>query len=184
MSLISWVKTHKLVTAIALIVAFLLFREYISSMSGVSLPSRDTSPSESTDVSSLGRAESPSFSLTNPLKSTTETSTGTSDRIVIKNSNLSLLVKDVRKTGDQILSYAKNAGGYMVSTSYNRPSESPFATITVRVPTEKLDSTLDYFRSLAIKVTSENLVGADVTEEYTDIKANLATLKGTKLAIN
>ena len=180
MSLINWVKTHKLVTALLLIVAFLLFREYLSSTSGVSLTSRETYPSESTDVSSIGKAESPSFSLTNPLKSKTETSTGTSDRIVIKNSNLSLLVKDVQKTGDQILSYAKNAGGYMVSTSYNRPSESPFATITVRVPTEKLDAALSHFRSLAIKVTSENLVGTDVTEEYTDIKANLVTLEKTK----
>jgi len=180
MSLINWIKTHKLVTALVLIIAFLVFKQYISSLSSVSTSSRFSYPSESTDVSSLGKAEAPSFSLANPLKSTTDTTTGSSDRIVIKNSNLSLLVKNVRTVGDQILSYAKNAGGYMVSTSYNRPSESPFATITIRVPTEKLDEALNYFRSLAIKVTSENLVGTDVTEDYTDIVARIASLEKTK----
>jgi len=180
MPLINWVKTHKLITALVLIIAFLLFRNSLSSFSGVSVTTRETLPSESADVSSLGQAETPSFSLKSSSGSTAETTTGSNDRIVIKNSNLSLLVKDVRKTGEQILSYTKNAGGYMVSTSYNRPSESPFATITVRVPTEKLDEALNYFRSLAIKVTSENLVGTDVTEDYTDIQARIASLEKTK----
>ena len=102
------------------------------------------------------------------------------NRIVIQDSNMSLLVKDVKETGNQIVSYAKNNGGFMVYTSYNRPEDSPFATITIRVPTSKLDDALNYIRSLAIKVTSENLVGTDVTDEYVDIEANLATLNKTK----
>src|SRR4030042_1932999 len=98
MSLINWIKTHKLVTALALIVAFLLLREFLSSSSSVSLPSVDTYSGKSAEVSSPG---SSSFSLTNPSKSTSDTSTGESDRIVIKNSNLSLLVKDVTGTNDK-----------------------------------------------------------------------------------
>jgi hypothetical protein len=64
--------------------------------------------------------------------------------------------------------------------SYNRPTESPFAAITIRIPTAKLDDALNYIRSLSIKVTSENLVGTDVTDEYVDIEASLATLGKTK----
>src|SRR3989338_8206716 len=100
-------------------------------------------------------------------------------RVVIQESNMSLLVKDVRSIGDQILSYVKNNNGYMVYTSYTRPTESPFASITVRVPTSKLDEALAYFKSLAVKVTSENLVGTDVTEDYTDIEGRLTTLRKT-----
>lgn len=180
MSLVNWVKTHKLVTVLALIIAFFLLRETISSSSRVSSPSADTYSGKSAEVSSPSTAESTGFSLTNPLKSTSETTTSESDRVVIKNSNLSLLVKDVASTNDKILNYAEGAGGYMVSTSFTRSDKSPYATITVRVPTSKLDEALKYFRSLAIKVTSENLVGTDVTDEYTDIKANLATLEKTK----
>ncbi|OGY27005.1 MAG: hypothetical protein A2Z42_02410 [Candidatus Woykebacteria bacterium RBG_19FT_COMBO_43_10] len=43
-----------------------------------------------------------------------------------------------------------------------------------------MDAALDYFRSQAIKVTSENLVGTDVTEEFTDIQALLVTYEKTK----
>jgi hypothetical protein len=114
------------------------------------------------------------------LPKTMETFSDTSDRIVTKTSDLSLLVKDVRETGNQIIAYSNNSGGYMVFASYNRPTESPFAAITIRVPTEKLDEALSYIRSLSIKVTSENLVGTDVTDEYVDIEASLATLGKTK----
>lgn len=116
----------------------------------------------------------------NITSKTSPSAADTSERVVIKNSNLSLLVKDVRKTGEDILTYTKNIGGFMVETSYNRPDESPFATITVRVPSKKLDATLDHFRSLAVKVTNENLFGTDVTEEYTDIKAYLDNHTKTK----
>jgi hypothetical protein len=100
--------------------------------------------------------------------------------MVVKNSNLSLLIKDVRQQADTALAYAKRIGGYMVDSSYSRPTESPYATLTVRIPTDKLDEALAYFRSLAIKVTGENLVGEDVTDQYTDTTARIATEEKTK----
>ena len=118
----------------------------------------------------------PSFSEEAPPSATTD-----GERMVVKNSNLSLLVKDVKNIGDKIIDHTKSIGGYMVSASYNRPNESPFATITVRVPSEKLDESLNFFRSLAIKVTSENLVGKDVTDQYVDIEARIATHQKTKI---
>jgi hypothetical protein len=48
------------------------------------------------------------------------------------------------------------------------------------VPSAKFDEAMDFFRSLAIKVTNENLVGTDVTEEFIDIEARIATLEKTK----
>lgn len=106
------------------------------------------------------------------------------NRLVVKESNLSLLVNEVRQTADQIITYAKDIGGYMVSVSYARPSESPFSSITIRVPVDKFDESLTYFRSLAVKVTSENLIGTDVTEEYKDIEASLTTLRRTQDKFN
>lgn len=103
-----------------------------------------------------------------------------SQRVVIKESNLSLLVKNVRETGDQIVNTAKTMGGYMVQVNYNNPSEQGFATVSVRVPTDRLDDALSQFRASAIKVTSENLLGTDVTDQYQDLDQNLATLKATR----
>lgn len=176
MPIINWIKTHKLIVALFLVIAFLLFRNNIV------LPqtsSRNLPPAKNfTGTGDLSEINPRSLS-TAPQEEISKTSES-KDRIVIQNSNLSLLVGDVRKVGDEIISYAKNIGGFMVSTSYTKPDVSPFATITVRVPAEKLDETLAHFRQLAIKVTSENLVGTDVTEEYTDIEARLETLQKTK----
>lgn len=102
------------------------------------------------------------------------------NRLVIQNSNLSLLVNDVRDIGDKVVKHAQSVGGYMVETSYNQPSESPFATITVRIPSDKLDESLAYIRGLGIKVTNENLRGHDVTDEYVDIEERLSILERTK----
>jgi hypothetical protein len=102
------------------------------------------------------------------------------DRVVIQESTMSFVVKNVRQTSTQILDYAKNIGGFMVTTSYNSPNEAPFAQISVRVPTERLDEALDHFRSLAQKVTSENLVGTDVTAQYEDLETRLSMLRSTK----
>ena len=52
--------------------------------------------------------------------------------------------------------------------------------ITVRIPQEKLEEALNYFRELAVKVVSETVSGRDVTDEYVDIEARLATLLKTK----
>ncbi len=103
------------------------------------------------------------------------------DRMVVEHSNVSLVVDDVRQKSDQILNYVQGRGGYMVSSSISRPEEVPFGTIVVRVPSEELRSTLDYFRGLAIKVSSEYLSGRDVTDEYTDLESRLETLNKTKI---
>src|SRR4030067_1189473 len=181
MPVVHWIRNHLLISILVLIIAFLLLKSNFTSPVSFNItrpPSTGVAEVDTTAPSTgadLGRLDTPSFSVEQD-----SASKQSSERIVIKNSNLSLLVKDVRSSGDQILAYTKKSGGYMVSTSYNRPNESPFATITVRVPTDKLDAALDYFRSQAIKVTSENLVGTDVTEEFTDIQALLVTYEKTK----
>lgn len=102
------------------------------------------------------------------------------NRLVVQESNLSLVVKDVRTSVDKINEHATRVGGFMVNSSLSQPEEAPYANISVRVPAKSLKATLDYFRSLAIKVSSENLYGTDVTDEYTDIDARLVTLNKTK----
>lgn len=102
------------------------------------------------------------------------------ERLVIKYSTLSLLVKDVSRVQKEIGQKTKALGGYMVNINLSRPEEAPSGSITVRIPQEKLDEALDYFRGLAVKVVSENLYGRDVTDEYVDIETRLETLLKTK----
>jgi hypothetical protein len=171
----SWIKSHKLVSILLLIIVFFYFKDNLN------FPILPTSNSGGVYQSeSLTSArKSVGFDLAQAPSALPQTSNASS-RIIVQESNMSLLVTDVKGSGEKVLAFTKNSGGYMVSASYDRPSESPFETITVRIPTNKLDQALSYFRSLAAKVTNENLVGTDVTDQYTDIEARLTTLRKTQ----
>ncbi len=102
------------------------------------------------------------------------------DRMVVKTSQISAVVKDVQKSVDQVISQVDEKGGYMVSSSISRPQESPYAQVVVRVPVDRLDETIDYVNDLAVKVTSQNLQGRDVTDQYEDLEEKLRVLNETK----
>lgn len=119
-------------------------------------------------------------SVSSLLPSRDYTPTTQTNRLVVQESNLSLVVKDVRGSSDKAIEYAKSVGGYMVSSSLSQPKEAPYSYVVLRIPAKDLKSAIEYFRSLAIKVSSENLLGTDVTDEYTDIEARLDTLNKTK----
>ncbi len=176
--MVYWIKTHKLILVLIAVILYLLLGQ--TSISNYSMPQNriNTSIADSVQTQGFGSLSAPKLAI--PVtggKSVADTQ----NRLVIQESFLSLVVSNVKKTGENIISFTKQAGGFMVQTTYNQPNESPFGTIIVRVPTGKLDEALTYFRSQAMKVTSENLMGNDVTDQYTDIEAKLSTLQKTKM---
>lgn len=102
------------------------------------------------------------------------------DRLLVQESQISLVVDDVRQKVDQIIDYVNRQGGYLVSSSTSQPQEAPFATVVVRLPADQLRPALEQLRQLAVKVTYEYLAGWDVTDEYFDLEARLNTLYQTK----
>ena len=182
-----YTSNRKIIT-IAVILAVLYFGwSLIQSFFGVNLRSFSTATpktaSYGTDTIGSVNLSAPGGYGESMVPETTIVADTSQARMVVQSSNLSLLVKDVKEAGDKILNFAKDKGGYMVTTSYNRPTESPFATITVRVPSGKFEEGLNYFRTLAIKVTNENLQGHDVTDQYVNIEERLATLNKTKVRL-
>jgi len=100
-------------------------------------------------------------------------------RLVIKNADLAIVVKDPKASMAEISKLAEKMGGFVVSSnlyqSYYGPNntEVPEATITIRVPVEKLDEALDSIKKNAVDVNSENVSGQDVTSEYVDLQSRL-----------
>lgn len=103
-----------------------------------------------------------------------------SDRMVITNSSMSLQVKSVRNVMESIKKKVGELGGYVVETSVTTPEFGENGSMVVRIPAESLDSTLEYFRGLAVKVVSENISGTDITDEYIDIEERITRLEKTK----
>ena len=159
-----WIKNNKLAAFLAVVLLVLLVRNSLGSQ--LDKTSMMALPEAGRGISLLpGREVAPSESK---------------ERLVVKASSLSLVVDDVREASEGVVNNAQEIGGFMVSTSLSKPEEAPFATVIVRVPAEKLSEALDYFRSLAVKVSSENILGHDVTDQYEDIGAKLETLNKTK----
>ena len=177
--LFNWIKTHKLLVILALVIFFLLFKD--------SLFTRSYSLSQKSYDSGLGYGGSPSsmadygvspslVGIGGPAPPAPEVK----ERMVVQNSNISLLVDNVVDVQKKIIKKAQELGGYMVSTSLRNPQDVASSTVTVRVPSIKLESALEYYRSLSQKVVSESLLGYDVTDQYVDNEARLEIYAKTK----
>jgi hypothetical protein len=180
--MIAWIKGNKLVSLLIVLLLFFIGKDFFFNFFGVTTtqlktPRTEPSYEKMADVEYGLAPQTTGLSL---IPGREAAPTEGEDRLVVEESSMSLVVKSVREASDQIVDQAKSVGGYMVSTSLTAPEEAPFATVIVRVPSEDLRSVLDYCRSLAVKVTSEKILGRDVTDEYVDIEARLETLEKTK----
>lgn len=105
-----------------------------------------------------------------------------SERIVIKNANLSVVVEDPGESMEAIARMAEGMGGFVVSSNLFQTTtetglEVPRASITVRVPADQLTDALSRIEELGSRVLSRNESGEDVTREYTDLQSRLRNLE-------
>lgn len=109
-----------------------------------------------------------------------------SERLVIQNANLTIVVPDPSASVDEISALAEDLGGFVV-TSYVYQSTfgearipADQASITIRVPAESLQDALQSIKEGATEVRSENISGQDVTAEYTDLESRLRNLEAAE----
>ncbi|HSB90923.1 MAG TPA: DUF4349 domain-containing protein [Anaerolineales bacterium] len=108
------------------------------------------------------------------------------DRIVIQTGSLTIVVADPAARVTQIRAMAEGMGGYVVSsyvykTAYGTQGlTADQATITVRVPADRLDEALAKIKEGASEVRSENVSGEDVTQQYTDLQSRLRNLEAAE----
>jgi len=101
------------------------------------------------------------------------------NRLVIKNADMAIIVKDPKADMARITKLANDMGGYVVSSnlyqSFYGPNniEVPGANITIRVPAAKLDEALAAIKKDAVDIDHENISGQDVTSEYVDLQSRL-----------
>ncbi len=108
------------------------------------------------------------------------------ERIVIKNASLSIVVNDPSASLDSISGLADELGGFVVSANmYHRQLESglevPQASITIRVPVDKLTQAINRIKAESSQAPqSENITSQDVTGEYTDLESRLRNLEAAE----
>ena len=108
--------------------------------------------------------------------------TANAERLVIQNASLSIVVDQPEESMQNITALAERFGGFVVNSYlYQRTLanglEAPSASITIRVPAERLTEALDLIEQDARTVQNQNLSGQDVTAEYTDLQSRLRNLE-------
>lgn len=110
------------------------------------------------------------------------------ERMVIKNANLSLVVKDPIAASRAIAALAEGMGGFVVNSGASLASIDAAgnkymqANIAVRVPAASLDQALTQIRALAVtgQAETESITGEDVTATYTDLESQLRNLEAAE----
>ena len=74
---------------------------------------------------------------------------------------------------DDATGIAEAAGGFVLSSSISQENQG---TLTMRIPSRKLDGAIVKLRSLG-RLAELNLTGKDVTSSYIDLKARLSVLQ-------
>lgn len=111
------------------------------------------------------------------------------NRLVLKNADLTIVVKDPAGKMKAMASLAEGLGGYVVSSSLGETyladgTKVPEGSVVMRIPEEKLDDVLSQIKADAVEVRNENRTGQDVTKEYTDLGSQLKNLEATEQQLN
>ena len=138
----------------------------------------------------LGSGVNGSVTAQNNLPSTMSTASSppttnpiSSNRMIIRNANVSLEVSNVNESLQAISQLANNSGGYVVSSSAYQggyQGQGGYAQISIRIPATGFQNTLSEIKKFALKVNKEEVSGEDITQKYVDLQSTLQNLETAK----
>ncbi|GBE21131.1 hypothetical protein BMS3Bbin01_00472 [bacterium BMS3Bbin01] len=103
------------------------------------------------------------------------------DRKIIKNASIDLEVADPEQAARSVARLAEQFGGFVSNESLYRDGdgvdEVTFARLQVRIPADRLTQFVDALKADAIDVRSLDMTSQDISEQYSDIEAQLSNLR-------
>ncbi len=128
---------------------------------------------ESVSDDAYGRGVMPS-----PMPPTGGQTAAEVDQKIIKNGYLTLVVERVGESVTRISSIATSKGGFVQTSSVSeRGDGTQEGSVTVRVPSKDFEASMEEIKKIAVEVRAEQKSGQDVTEQYTDLEAQLRNAK-------
>jgi hypothetical protein len=138
---------------------------------------------------SLGGLQQAVAATAAPAAASVAPVSGPTDRIVLLNASLDLVVKDPADAASKIADMAFAKGGWVVSSNisqnlFGSQGEKYYSgDISIRVPADsvdKLKAMLAEIEGMAVEVKSRQLSGQDVTAQYTDAQSQLRNLRASQ----
>lgn len=105
-------------------------------------------------------------------------------RKVVANARVELVVTDTQETVRQIEALMSDLGGYVSNANlykgYYGGAELLQGTMTLRVPAESLETALAQLEGMALDTRARSIDRQDVTDQYSDVEAQLRNLQATE----
>ena len=104
------------------------------------------------------------------------------NRMVITNTDLTIVVADPQTKMEAIAQLAAEMNGWVVTMNiyqaYTQSGDTaPQGSISIRVPSEQMDAALKQIKADIVEVRNETRSGQDVTSQYTDLQSQLTNLQ-------
>lgn len=101
-------------------------------------------------------------------------------RTIIRSGTVSMEVESVSDAFDAVRAVATANGGFVADSGFSGSAEHASARLTLRVPAERFDHVVSELRSLAVEVTAVRTSTQDITEEFSDLEAQLRNLRAVE----
>jgi hypothetical protein len=113
-----------------------------------------------------------------------DTESQATNRLIIKDALLKLLVDDPDLAIDRLTQIVGDTSGYIISSRiwYQEweAKSYKYASFTIGVPVDQFERALRRLRDTAKRVIDETATGEDVTDQYVDLQSQLTNLQATR----
>jgi hypothetical protein len=132
-----------------------------------------------------GSAPLPTAMTYDPNKIDTGSNDALQERMVIMNADLTIVIPDPQAKAAEIEALAKSLGGYVVSMNMYQTylydgGTAPEGYISIRVPSDKLETALSQVKADVVEVRNEIRSSEDITASYVDLKSRLTALEAAR----
>ncbi len=112
---------------------------------------------------------------------------GTFARKVVARAAMNLVVDDTEQVVEQIQQILDTVGGYIANANLYKSDYGSDTrlqgTLTLRVPSEQLEAVMAQLEGLAVDVNNKTINREDVTDQYSDVEAQLRNLAATEVEL-
>jgi hypothetical protein len=109
------------------------------------------------------------------------------ERLIIRNGNIAMTVRntlEAKAAIEQRVASLAGEGAFVVQSNVSESGRegNPYVNMSVRVPAERFDETMDWLEGLAVEGTNPTVSESaqDVTEEYVDVSARVESLEAAR----
>lgn len=105
-------------------------------------------------------------------------------RKVIARATMNLMVDDTEQVVEQIQQMMNTVGGYVANANLYKNDYGADTrlqgTMTLRVPSDQLETVMAQLEEIAVDVNNKTINREDVTDQYSDVEAQLRNLEATE----